>query len=134
MQWRPGRGGQGGHQPTCRFMTWGATGTEGRHASGQCIIQHYCSAQSSDLMVINLDLINNKLTRLYCACALHVRSIIVIPGADTGGGFGGCNPPFVQNRCFLARSFTRTAPPPPLPPLRSLNRPKADSYSSWICP
>ena len=38
-QWRPGRGGQGGHQPTCRFMTWGATGTEGRQASGQCIIK-----------------------------------------------------------------------------------------------
>ena len=27
-------GARRGHQPTCRFMTWGATGTEGRQAAG----------------------------------------------------------------------------------------------------
>ena len=67
------------------------------------------SAQSSDLMVINIDLIN-KSTRLYCACAC-VRSIIIIPtgfaGADTwvqdkGGGGGG--------------AVLVCAPPPPPPP------------------
>ena len=56
-------------------------------------------------------------------------------GADTGGGFGGCNPPFVQNRCFFGTQFYTDS-------THSLNRPKADSYSltkppflkSWIRP
>ena len=50
-------GGKGGHQPTCRFMTWGATGTEGRQHAGVRSMYYPALAldQSSDLIVINHD-------------------------------------------------------------------------------